>query len=248
MDLAVTFNQTQYQAVIDEINAGLVTLATRIGQIGPAASAATSGWWIPQAAVDGLHWCADQISRLASEILETLSDIVQGALAPLFFAIKSYSWYETISGPASGVAADVAPNTLRACYTWEGDAATAYSRATSTQTTAAAKIRAVGDSVAQTLTTVAAAGLVFYIAISVLLCKMINQVSAAIVGIGSGWFSWAGLALIAETIVVDGGMITAAVFAIGSFLTAQVTALLGFKGQLESNETFPSGHWPIGTV
>lgn len=228
MNLDMSFNQAQYQAVIDEINAGLVTLAEKIGQIGPAATAAGSGWWIPQPAADALLWCADQIARLASEILETLKDIVQGALAPIFFAIKAYNWHDTITGPTSEVAANIAPNTLRACYTWQGEAATAYSRAVSSQTIAASKIQSVGANVASTLTIVAGAGLAFYIAIGILLAKVIAQVVAAI--------------------VVDGTMIAAAVIAIGAFLTAQVTALVGLKGQVESNEAFPSGQWPVGTL
>lgn len=248
MELGMTFNQAQYEAVIEEITKGLGTLGTKIAQISPAVAAATSGSWIPQMAIDGLVWCARQISDLATKLLETIKDIAEGAVAPIFFFIKAYGWHDTIGGPSSEVAATVAPNTLRACYTWSGPAATAYSKAIATQTTAAAKIQGISSSVATTLTVVAGAGLAFYVAIGILLAKIIAQVVASIVAIGTGWLSWAGLALIAESIVVDGTMIAAAVAAIVAFVGAQATALIGLKGQTEANESFPGGHWPVGTA
>lgn len=245
---ATTFNQAQYEAVISEIKAGLVTLAAKIAEIGPAISAATSRPLIPQAVTDWLRSCGDYLARIGSELLDTIKDLLEGAAAPIFFAIRAYRWQDTVAGPSSQVAATIAPNTLRACYTWRGDAATAYSRATASQTMAAAKIQSVGGTTGTTLAAVAGAGLLFYIALGVLLAKIITKIVAAIAGIGSGWFSWAGLLLIAETVTVDAAVVAGVKGTFITFIGAQAGALITLKGQVESNETFPSGQWPVGTV
>lgn len=131
---------------------------------------------------------------------------------------------------------------------WEGAAADAYRKIINPQGSAAGKIGTISDKVATTLTICAAAGLAFYVAIGVIIVKLIAATVTAIGLLGSAVLSWAGAALIVEEAGVNTGLVIAAVTTLTALLGAQAQQMVALHGEAVDNATFPGGKWPAPTA
>jgi len=242
------FSVATFEATIEELQDGLSNLSGQLARVGPAVRSATSIPLMPDFVKDGLVWCGERLLEIGKQVLDKIGELLQGAVAPVGFFFRASDWHENIGGPASGVAAAVNPNALRATLDWEGDAASAYTRSVAGQTTAATAIQSVSSSMATSLVTCAVAGLAFYVAIAVILAKLIAATIAAIVALGSVVFSWAGVGIIIEEAAVNTGLIIAAVTTLVAVLGAQGNAIVQIKGAVSSGGAFPGGAWPEGAA
>ncbi|WP_199423895.1 hypothetical protein [Actinotalea solisilvae] len=242
------FSEAQYQAVIDELNSGMAQLSGHLGRINPTIQAATNHWYIPDWVADALVACGNKLMEAGRWIVEKIGELLEGAAAPVLFFWKAYDWHSGVGGPASQVAGNTSAGALRATFDWSGDAATAYTRAVSTQPTAAAEIQAISTTMATSLGICAAAGLAFYVALGIILVKVIAATIAAIAAFGSVVFSPAGVAIIIEEAAVSGAMIWAAIGSLTALLAAQANQIVAMKGAASAGDAFPRGAWPVGTV
>jgi uncharacterized protein YukE len=200
----------QCQAAIDQLKTGLGDLNVELNRIGPAARAAASQPLLPPWVADALTAVGQKLQEIGSWLLDKITELLKGAAAPGFFADKAYDW-EDVRGAASGVAGDLAPEVLQAGRVWHGEAEQAYARQIPPQGAAATRIAAIADKTAVSLGICAAAGAAFYVALGVIVFKLISATVAAIAAFGSVVFSWAGLLIIVEEVGVDTGMVVAQV-------------------------------------
>ena len=242
------FSEAQYNAVIEELNTGLGSLHTHLGRVGPTIAQATSHWYVMDWMADALVSCGNKLIEFGSWVLDKLGELLEGAAAPVLFFWKAWDWHDKVGGPASEVAGNTHPSTLRAAYDWTGEAASAYTRATATQPTAATEIQSISTTMAASLGICAASGLAFYVALAIILVKVITATIAAIAAFGSVVFSPAGVAIILEEAAVSGGMVWAAVAALTALLAAQANQIISMKGAASAGDAFPHGAWPVGTV
>ncbi|MCU1431422.1 MAG: hypothetical protein JWP95_527 [Actinotalea sp.] len=242
------FSPATFQSVIDELVSGFDELVGHLNRVGPATNAATSHWWMPEPVARGLVWCANKLIELGNSILEKIGELLQGAAAPVTFFFRAADWRDSIGAPASLVAGSIAPTALRAPLDWTGDAAARYTRAVAGQAPAATAVETLSTTVATALTTSAAAGCAFYVALGVIIVKLIIATVAAIAALGSVVFSWAGVLLIIEEAGVNTAMIIAAVSLLTACLAAQAAAIVTVSGGAASSGAFPGGQWPVGTA
>jgi len=242
------FSPAMFDATIEELTSGMTDLSGHLQRVGPTVNATVSNIFIPDFVADGLIWCAEKLIEIGTAVLEKIKELLLGAAAPVAFFFRAHDWRTQIGGPASGVAGSIGPNALRAPLVWTGEAATSYTRAVAGQAPAATSVESLSSTVSTALTTCAVAGLAFYVAIGLILVKLIVATIAAIVALGSVVFSWAGVALIVEEAGVNTAMIVAAVAALVALLGAQASALITVEGAAVSATAFPGGHWPVGTA
>jgi hypothetical protein len=240
------FSEAQYESAIEKIRTGLAELNTKIAQIPAAASTAVSRPEMPESVRNAVIWLSRKLVDILSAVVNKISELLQGASAPIFMFRYAYGWQD-VRGLTAAVVGDLRPEALRVNRYWSGMANDAYNRAVKPQSDAAAKIGAIAERTSTSLNVCAAAGLAFYIAIGVIVVKFIAAAAAAIVALGSVVLSWAGLALIVEEAGVNTGMIIAAVAALTALLGAQASQIAVLHGEAIDTSTFPGGKWPAST-
>jgi hypothetical protein len=237
------FSQAQCQAVITKINQATDDLAAKIAEVPRTANTALSNPSLPPEVRDAIVWVAQKITDLATQFLQRVKELMEGAAAPVAFFQLGLGWQD-VRGAASGIAGQLKPEMMPAATSWSGSAAAAYTRAIRPQGDATARIVTVSDKAALSLNSCAVAGIAFYVALGIILVKFIAAMVAAIAAFGSGVFSPAGAALVVEEAAVNTGLIIAAVSALTALLTAQAGAMVALHGEAVDNSTFPGGHWP----
>jgi hypothetical protein len=242
----VGFSTAQYETTIDKLTSGLDELSAKMQQVGPTAEAAANRWYIPQSVADDIIWLGRKILELGSWLLDKISELLKGAIAPVVMFQTAWDW-EDIRGTASGVAGQLKPEALAIGRSWHGPAADAYGKQIKPQADAAARVATMADKTALTLTACAVAGLAFYVALAVIVVKFIAALITALAALGSVVFSWAGAALIVEEAGVNTGLIIAAVSTLSAVLGAQATQMVVLHGEAVDNSTFPGGQWPNAT-
>lgn len=105
------FSQAQYEAVIQEIGAGLKTFENRLAEVIPAANGATSHWYVPPPVAEGFKWIAEEIVQVGSAILNWFLDLLKGAVAPIFMFVDGWRWLD-IKGKANGISTDLTTQNL----------------------------------------------------------------------------------------------------------------------------------------
>jgi hypothetical protein len=245
----MTFSQAQFQEVVNKINRGMDDISNKMTQVPAAANDAMNQPSIPDFMKDAIKWCADKIVELATWIWNKIKEVMEGVAAPVTFFSYAFDW-EDVRGIANGVAGQLKAQALPTTRTqvWTGPSATAYGKIIQPQGDAAAKIATISDKTATALQICAAAGLMFYVAIGVIIVKFIAAMVAAIAAFGSGAFSPAGLAIVVEEAGVNTAMITAAVSGLVAALGAQAQQMVGLHGEAIDNSTFPGGRWPDPTT
>jgi hypothetical protein len=238
----VTFDRAEYQQTVAALQSGVADLRHHIIELPHAVNAALGGM-VVAAAREALVWCADQLVTVASEVLDTILELLRGIAAPVLFFERAYRW-QGLRGTVTGVAGALNPALLPATGTWHGPAATAYTRATKPQVDATTKIGTIADKVHLALVTSAGTGVAFYIALGLILAKVIAAVVAAIAAFGTAVLSPVGVAIILEEITITPAMIAAAVTAAVTALAVQAGQLSVLHGEAVDAGTFPGGRWP----
>ncbi|GAA2918380.1 hypothetical protein GCM10020221_13340 [Streptomyces thioluteus] len=244
----MAFNAAQYTATIDKLNSGLTTMSTKLNQVGPKAESTANKWYVPGFVAKALIWCAKKIIEIGSWILKKIGELLKGAAVPVLAFKDAWTWQSTVRGQATDVAGNVAADALQAPKQWKGDGATAYTSAVKLQPTAAAQIATSADKVATALTLCAVAGLAFYVALGVIVVKFLAALTAALVGLGSVVFSWAGAAIIVEEAGVNTALVITAVTTLVAALGTQAQQMTAVEGEAKDNKAFPGGKWPVATA
>lgn len=244
----MTFSEAQMTAVIDEINEGIGEMNEKLASVPGVVNNTVSNPLVLKPIADGIIWCAEKFIEIATGILEDIVELLEGAVAPIAFFFRSINWLDNVKAPASDVEGAVSTQALRAPLDWTGEGASRYTSAVDGQGPAAGQISSIGNTVAIQLGISAAAGLAFYVALGVILVKLILASIAAIAALGSAVFSWAGVLLIVEEAAVNTGLIIAAVSTLTAVLGASANAMVQIKSDASSGAAFPGGAWPVGTT
>ena len=240
------FSEAQYQAAIDKIRNGLAELNAKISQIPGAANAAVNKPDVPESVRDAVIWLAKKLVDILTAVVNKISELLQGAMPPILMFRYAYTWQD-VRGLTSGVAGSLRPEALRVNRYWTGQANDAYNRAVKPQSDAAAKIGTIAERTSTSLNVCAAAGLAFYVALGVIVVKLILAAAAAIAAFGSLVLSWAGLAIIVEEAAVTPAMIIATVVSLTALLGAQASQMAVLHGEAIDTSAFPGGKWPDST-
>ncbi|WP_406495043.1 hypothetical protein OG936_14360 [Streptomyces sp. NBC_00846] len=246
----MAFNVAQTQATVEKLNSGVTKMSAKLDLIGPAVEKAVNHWYVPDAIAKPLIWFANKMIELGCWIRDKVVECLKGAAAPVMFYLDAQEWEgPQIRGKVSGVAGNVAGESLKAPLSWTGDGATAYVGAVKGQPIAATQIETSSDKLATALTLCAVAGAAFYLALLAVLIKAIVIMIAAAAAAASVVFSWAGLLAAVGEAVSDAGIITGLVVALVGVLTAQAGQMAVAKGEANDNSAFPQGgKWPSATV
>lgn len=237
------FSQTEYDAVVAKINSGMNDIKDKVRQVVPAAQAGVDHWYVPGAVASVVLGLADEVVRIATTLLDKLTELLEGVAAPVLFFFDAYGWGD-VKGLASDIAGDLDPNVMPSSRHWSGDAQQAYAKVIPRQAAAAMRIGAVADSTAIMLEICAGAGLAFYLALGAIVAQFVAALVGVVAALGSVAFSWAGVALAFGETSISAGLIMGAATALLTVLTAQAEAMLTLHGQVVDNSTFPGGKWP----
>jgi hypothetical protein len=243
----MAFSIAQYQAVTDRVSSGAQTISAKIPEVSAAAGRVLGEWYVPGPVKDAVKWLADKIIQIAEWIWDKITELLKGVAAPVYMFEYSWDW-QSIRGTASDVAGELTPQVVGVTKDWQGSAATAYTGALQPQAGAAAQIASIANQTANCLTTCAAAGCAFYVALGVIVVKFIISMTLAIGALGSVVFSWAGLVLIVQEAGVNTGLIITAVAALTALLGAQASQMGAMHGQAVDGAAFPGGHWPQAVI
>lgn len=238
----------QFYQVQSELESGLGSLNDKASCLPGKTSSALAFPGVHFLLGDAIcQWIVDTVNSFCSwlsGVMTQIWDFIKGIVAPIRFVIDTFSWLD-IQKEAARIseAVDPATNTaMKVDSEWKGPAATAYQSNIKPQSSKAKSIAGTAGKVSVSLGIVGAAGLAFYIALGVIVAKLIVAAVAAIAALGSVVFSWAGLLIIVEEAAVTGAMIWAAVGAITACIGSQVQQAASIQGDIDM--AFPNGTWP----
>ena len=235
--------RVEYEAAIEEINSGLDDLSAKAAEIAPTANNILGKWYVPGFVKDAILWLAEEMLSMLQSMFDRFVELLKGAAAPVYMIMFAFDWAD-VKGHATGVVSGVDPGVLRASRMWTGAAAEAYEAAIVPQRTAAARIGTMSDKTIFALGAVAAAGLLFYLALGVIVVKLIVATVTAVGLLGSVVLSWAGAAIVVEEAAVNTALIIAAVSALTAAVTAGSTQMATLRGEVLDGTGFPGGRWP----
>lgn len=242
----MAFSIAEYEAAIDKLTSSTAELSAKLQQIPPAATSAANRWFIPPPVAENIIWLANKMIELGSAILDKITELLRGAVAPAYMFAYSMDWMD-IKGSATGVASQLKPEFLTVDMHWKGPASEAYVRTIKPQGDAATRIGTIADKTAVSLIICATASLAFYLALAVIVVKFIIAIATAIAAFSTAVFSWAGAALIVEEAGVNTALILTAVGALLAALGAQANEMVKLSGEAADSTAFPSGSWPDAT-
>jgi hypothetical protein len=238
------FSPAQFQATIGKIEAGMSDFSNYLDKFIPTATDRANDWYIPPQVGDALIWIAKKSLEIGEDMLDWLIDLVKGVFAPIFMFKDAYDWME-VRGAANGVAGELSEQYLVVDDSdWSGSARDAYVKLAKAQATAATRVGSIATKTATYLMACAAAGAVFYLALAVVVVKLVAAAITALAAIGSAIFSWAGAGLILEEAGVNTAIIASAVGTLSAFLVACCTAMINLHGEAVDPDGFPGGKWP----
>lgn len=240
----MAFQTAQYQATVDKLAAGLNGLSGKLNSVPGKADDAADQWSIPDWLADKVRWFGRKLCEIGSWVLNKIKECMEGAAAPIYMIVHSVQW-QSLRGVANGVTGQFQPAVLGTTGEWKGAAADAYGTEVPRQAAAANLLSGVCKDVSTSLTTCAAAGLAFYLALALILIRFIAATVAAIVALGSVVFSWAGFLLIIEEAGVNTTVIVGAVAALTTLLAAQAKEVASLHGNAVDTSQYPDGHWPV---
>jgi hypothetical protein len=240
----VAFSRAEFEAVVAEISAGLEDFAGKLDRILPVATAAMNRWYIPDDVRQAGLWIATKTVEVGRYLLNLFIDVVKGTVAPVVMFYDAWQWMD-VRGAATGMSAALSEQHLAVDNSdWSGQARDAYVKVVAAQSQAAARIGSIASSTSVHLLACAAAGAAFYVALAVVLAKLIAAAAACIAAYASAVFSWAGAALMIEEAGFTTASITAAVTTLTAFLGAQATSMVNLHGEAVDSTSFPGGRWP----
>ncbi len=237
------FSQTEYDAVVATINSGMNDIKDKVRQVVPAAEAGVDHWYVPDVVAGVVLGLADEVVRIATTLVDKLTELLEGVAAPVLFFFDAYAWGD-VKGLASDIVGDLNPDAMPSSRHWSGDAQQAYAKVLSDQAAAAMRIGAVADSTALALDLCAAAGLAFYLALGAIVAQFVVALVGVVAAFASVAFSWTGVVLAFGEMSISAGLIMGVAAALLTVLTAQAEAMVTLHGQVVDNSTFPRGKWP----
>ena len=188
--------------------------------------------------------CVDRIVEATKWMVDKVGALLMNAVAPIQLAAKSFLWVPDVQKPMTELAANIAPSQLISEEYWEGLAYRAYLKAVDDQPGAATAIASIGGGMATQLLICAAAGLLAYVGMGVLIVQFIATLIASAAGVASVVFSWAGIAAAAADTFLTAAAAAAIIGGLVAILTATGEAMLAMRSSMAN---FPGADWPDGT-
>lgn len=242
-DLPTFYDHATYERAVEAVRARLGEVPGYVSQLRDAAREASGQPYLPQPVAAAMLEVTVQLEQIAGQVAATIEDLLQGAAAPVLLFGYAGTWID-IKGHVTDVQGRLRPDQLPVRSHWKGVAADRYTTAVTTQSTAAGRVGAAAGTAAATLVACAAAGLVFYVALGVILVRLIGGLIAAIAAFASEAFSWAGLLLALEEAGITTAMVIGLVTALTTLLGAQAGTMTALRGEVVDHSQFPDGHWP----
>jgi hypothetical protein len=240
----MTFSKAQFEATIREIEAGMVNFSGNLDQMVPAARTAVNHWYVAPHVAEAVMWIARKTVEVGQAILNWFTDLLKGAVAPIYMFHDSWQWMD-IRAEANLVGANLSEQNLAVDNSdWTGKARNAYVTALGAQSAAATRVGSIATGTSLNLLACAVAGSAFYVTLAAVLVKLVAASIAAVAALGSAVFSWAGAAIILEEAGVNTAIIWTAIGTLTAFLTANVTAMVTLHGDAVDPTNFPNGVWP----
>lgn len=240
------FSQAQHEAATSKVKSGIQQIAIKNQQVMPAASKATSHWYLPDSVKKAIMWAAKKLTEISDWTMKKLGELLEGAAAPPLFFKVAYDW-ESVKGKASNVQGTVNPSALKSSR-WDGMAKEDYLKAITLQAPAAGRIKDIANSTATSLYVCAGAGMVFYAGLAFLAFKSVGILGAALVALLTGVFSWAGLLGALSDAGVNSVAIWGSVTALLACIGSQASSMGTLHGDTVDKSSFPQGHWPKATA
>ena len=237
------FDPVEYQRAIDIIRTQLAHIPDLIAQLHDAAVTAARQPGVVGSVAAGMLGLAAPIDPTAAAVLTPLGDAPPGGAAPVMMFDYAWRWMDQ-RGAASTVQGVLRPDQLPVRSHWKGVAADRYATAVTSQSSAAGRVATASGAAAGTLLICAGSGIAFYIALSVIVFRLVRGLMIAIAAFASEAFSWAGVLIAVEESGLAVGLIVAAIAALGAVLASQATTMTTLHGELVDNSQFHKGHWP----
>ncbi len=229
-----------YLGVMDEAGVGLRRFREIVDALPAAAARALAPWYVPasvRAVVSGL---VDEAVAAARDVAALIGELLAGAAAPVTLFRLAWRWRD-IAGTASDVTATLADQRTDA---WAGSASQAYAAATAAQGRASAQLGTVAGGVAANLAECASAAVPFYLALAVVVARLVAAAVTAAAAFGTAVLSLAGIELILTEALGGLATVSALLSTLGVCLAAQARGLVGLHGLAVDHTAYPGGRWP----
>lgn len=232
--------------LLDDVEQEIRAAEATVGAIGRGVGAVLDQ--LPGDLVDGVRRSAADLQRLFAEQAATLRELLARAGDDVALLAAGSSWSDRIGGVARGLAAQVAPDSVRAADHWTGTAADAYRGTLPAQQAALAAIGATAEEVDATLTGLADALLAFWSAILRSLIVLDLGLATAAAGTATGVGTAAGLTHAVATVLVFDAEVTAASGSLTGAVTEAESRGRELDRRLSAGTAFPGGAWPRSTT
>jgi hypothetical protein len=238
------FSPGQFDAVVNDLVAGGNTLSSKIAELPNAANKTLTNPWVPGFIKDSISWLVEKACAVGRWVVDKVVDLLKGAVAPVRMFFDAWNWMD-VRQVCSGVAGTLKDTNLDVDDAWKGPARDAYVKHMKTHSDAAARCGTIADKAAISLTVCAGAGLAFYVALGVIVTKLIVEFAAAIIAVGTGVFSAVGAFVVITDAGITSAMIWAAVGTLTALLAAEAAQMVVMHGEATDGNMFPGGRWPI---
>ena len=235
-------DRARHRRTVAALSAGVEELRVEISRL-PGVVAGLP----PGAVGDAVAWCVHHLVDIGTALLDVLVEALHGSGAPFRFLDLARDWTD-VRGTATGVVGELNPAVLPATGVWSGTAADAYARASKLQTDAAARIGAMASTMSAVLVQSALDGITFYVAVELILAKILAAVLTALLAAETVVLSPVAFGLCLEEAAVTPALLGSAVTALISSLGLQASHLVSLHGEAGDRSAFPAGRWPDATT
>jgi hypothetical protein len=244
----VEFAEDEFAALVDEMRTGLDRFTGILDGLPAAAARAVEHWYVPGALRDSVRWLVAEAVAAGRDLAALIGDLLAGGYAPILLFRRAWQWRD-IHGQASGVASALSDQNLVVDDSaWSGPASDSYGKVVAAQSRAATQFGALADGVAANLAECASAGIGFYIALGVIVAKLLAAAVTAAGAFGTGVLCLAGVELILEEAGFDAAAIGALLSTLGLCLAAQARQMVALHGLAVDRTAYPDGAWPLANT
>ncbi|MEV0299466.1 hypothetical protein [Nocardia sp. NPDC050710] len=249
--MSTTFDSAAYQDVWDKLKEYIQNIDDYLTNDAPDAISAGQNSYatkVTPGLSEFIKTCGEKMLAALKWLWEKLMDLIEGIAAPIFMAQRSFEWSDA-KGDYSGVAAAINPKQLLALKEWKGDAQEAYEKTVEAQRDAILKMEETAETCRNHLMVAAAAGLLLYAGVAIVVNKFVTALAFIIAAVASGFGAVPGFAGFWTISGVTAAELSAAIAAITLFVTDQAKAWSDIKAATTNNSAFQKGddgsiRWP----
>lgn len=241
---SVTFSEATFNVTISKISDCLPDFNVKLEEVASAVSGLLANPLVRGWIADKVNWAMQKIREAVTALFNKVTELVQGAWAPVAFFGRGWTWSDSVHAPMKDLKVAVAEDQLIDQDSWDGVGYRAYKKAVKDQSEASDAVSGIGSSMSNNLTVCAGAGLTFYVAVLGVAVKFVAGLVTASGAASTGVGAVPALAGTAANVGITAAEVGILLGALVICLGAQAAFMNNTKNALDS---FPGAQWPNAT-